>query len=101
MLGTAAINADPAVPSTYNSDWVGWAHSCTGEQVRVARFGKGQYKVDFGDSSPAQLAIASASVPNGAPAGITVSNYDVGTFTVFLHDGSGHEVDADFSILAY
>ncbi len=100
VQGTAAINGDPLVPSTFNSDWVGWAHSCSGAQVEVARFGVGEYVVDF--DNPARLAVATPSVLNNQSVGISIENFGVGSFRVRLWDGyTGYAVDSDFSILAY
>jgi uncharacterized protein YjbI with pentapeptide repeats len=96
VLGTAIVNADPAVPSDFTTSWLGWQHSCSGNPVRVKRFAKGWYEVDFG--SPARLAMATLGESAGF---ISARNTAAGQFTVLVFDDSGFYQDYDFSILAY
>jgi hypothetical protein len=109
ILGTAIINADIAVPDTYNSDWLGWAHSCTGEPVQVRRLSAhegspGQYYVRFGANNPARLAMATINSPSVSlrdEGFITVINVGPGEFYVATVNNNRVGVDRDFSILAY
>lgn len=106
VQGTAIINADPAVPDDYTTNWIGYPHSCTGQPVMVKRTGKGFYWVNFGSSSPSRLAVVSGTInvdtfgfPN-VVAGVSYSG-SPGRFVVQIVGMDGSNVDSDFTILVY
>ncbi len=103
LLGTALINADPAVPSTYTTAWIGYPHSCSGGTVRVRRAGAGNYVVDFGTSNPARLAVVTENTANGAIAStvISVESFSPGVFYVQTRNINGSFADVDFTIMVF
>ena len=98
VQATAIVNADPAVPDVSTTDWIGYVHSCSGEEVRMWRPALGTYLVDFGVSNPSRLAVVSTVDP-AVTAG--VENVSNGLFRVKLTDREGTFSDTDFTILAY
>ncbi len=99
ILGTALINADPAVPYTETTAWIGYPHSCSGQSVLVRRQGVGQYIVRFA-GSPARLAVATSS-KDGTMVSIT-NTVNPGEFFIISRKVSdGWLVDEDFTVLAY
>jgi hypothetical protein len=100
LLGTALINADPAVPSTYTTDWIGYPHSCSGETVQVRRVAAGGYSITFGGNNPARLAVVTQNTSGGAQASavISVEALDPGQFYVQTKV-NGSYADVDFTIV--
>lgn len=100
--GTALINADPAVPNTYTTAWIGYPHSCSGQDVQVRRVGTGEYAVSFGASNPARLAVVTQNVANGvASALIAVEAGPAGLFYVRTTRVNGSYADVDFTITVF
>lgn len=102
LLGTALINADPAVPSTLTTDWIGYGHSCSGGSVQVKRASAGQYLVVF-NGNPARLAMVTENQCCGgiATAVVSVESVLPGQFLVQTRNLNGAHVDVDFTIAAF
>ena len=104
VQGTAIVNADPAVPTEYTTNWIGYAHSCMGFVVKVKRFSVGLYGVNFGFGHPSKLALVTPVANPGAPvvpAYAMVGDLGLGDFVVALRDRDGNAVDVDFQIMTY
>lgn len=96
VLGTASVNADPAVPDLYTDQWLAWQHSCSGATVQVKRLSVGYYYVKFSNS--ARLAVVSATGGIAIP---VVRNTAAGEFQISLYTPDLLNTDTDFTILAY
>lgn len=100
--GTALINADPAVPDTFTSNWIGYPHSCSGEPVLVRRKVIGTYIVSFGPNNPARLAQVTRSEDGSlVRAFLSVQPRGPGEFEVTVVDKDLILRDTDFSIQVY
>ena len=102
LMGTALINADPAVPSTYTTDWIGYPHSCSGQTVQVRRATAGNYSITFGGGNPARLAVVTQNTCCGAQASAVISVEALGPGQFFVQTKvNGSYADVDFTILVF
>jgi hypothetical protein len=102
LLGTAQVNADPAVPSTNTTNWISYPHSCSGQQVQVRRVAAGNYSVEFGNGNPARLAEVTENTSNGAQASAVISVEALATGQFYIQTKvNGSYADVDFTIVVF